>query len=461
MKKILYSVFALAVAAFTFTSCEDVPAPYDDPNDNPIDQPEVIEPAGEGTAESPYNVARTLEVAGALASGESSESEVHIKGVVIGIDENYDGGFGNAEFTIADDEDANDGFLVYRANYFNNKKYSDGPILEFGDTVVICGVLTNYNGTLETASGKAYLVSLNGYTGEEEGGDEPSVDGAEGDGTLENPFNSIAAYSYTASLEADVNSENAVYIKGIVSKIEENYAAKFGNASYFISVDGTFDSEDSGNQFCIYRSLYLNNEKYADGDTLQVGDEVIVYGNVVNYKGNTPETVSGQSYLYSWTKGEGGGGDEPETGYSLAASISSGSRYVIATSTGGDVYTIATPLKESYNYGYMYTEDGKASNGKLQTEEANEFTITAVDGGYTLQDGYGRYYYMSGNFNSFNVSKDMPESGAVWTITFNDDNTVSIYNADMKKTVQYDEEYGSYGAYPEVTHTLPNLFVKK
>lgn len=213
MKKILYSVFALAVAAFTFTSCEDVPAPYDDPNDNPIDQPEVIEPAGEGTAENPYNVARTLEVAGALASGESSESEVYIKGVVIGIDENYDGGFGNAEFTIADDEDANDGFLVYRANYFNNKKYSDGPILEFGDTVVICGVLTNYNGTLETASGKAYLVSLNGYTGEEEGGDEPSVDGAEGDGTLENPFNSIAAYSYTASLEADVNSENAVYIK--------------------------------------------------------------------------------------------------------------------------------------------------------------------------------------------------------------------------------------------------------
>lgn len=306
MKKILYSVFALAVAAFTFTSCEDVPAPYDDPNDNPIDQPEVIEPAGEGTAESPYNVARTLEVAGALASGESSESEVHIKGVVIGIDENYDGGFGNAEFTIADDEDANDGFLVYRANYFNNKKYSDGPILEFGDTVVICGILTNYNGTLETASGKAYLVSLNGYTGEEEGGDEPSVDGAEGDGTLENPFNSIAAYSYTASLEADVNSENAVYIKGIVSKIEENYAAKFGNASYYISVDGTFDSDDSGNQFYVFRSLYLDNEKYTEGDLLSVGDEVVVYGKVVNYYGNTPETVSGQSYLYSWKKGEGG-----------------------------------------------------------------------------------------------------------------------------------------------------------
>ena len=34
MKKILYSVLALAMAAFTFTSCEDVPMPYDDPNNN-------------------------------------------------------------------------------------------------------------------------------------------------------------------------------------------------------------------------------------------------------------------------------------------------------------------------------------------------------------------------------------------------------------------------------------------
>lgn len=34
MKKILYSVIALTMAAFTFTSCEDVPAPYDDPNNN-------------------------------------------------------------------------------------------------------------------------------------------------------------------------------------------------------------------------------------------------------------------------------------------------------------------------------------------------------------------------------------------------------------------------------------------
>ena len=90
MKKILYSVFALAMAAFTFTSCEDVPAPYDDPNGT-AELPIVIEPAGDGTAASPYNVARILEVASTLEDKEDLPNKVYITGVVVGIEENYDG----------------------------------------------------------------------------------------------------------------------------------------------------------------------------------------------------------------------------------------------------------------------------------------------------------------------------------------------------------------------------------
>ena len=36
MKKIFYSLFAMAFAAMTFSSCEDVPMPYDDPNNQPL-----------------------------------------------------------------------------------------------------------------------------------------------------------------------------------------------------------------------------------------------------------------------------------------------------------------------------------------------------------------------------------------------------------------------------------------
>lgn len=310
MKKILYSVFALAIAAFTFTSCEDVPAPYDDPNDNPSDQPIVIEPSGDGTATSPYNVARILELAGTLESDESLPNQVYITGKVVEITENYNDGYGNATFYIADDEDSNTRFYVYRANYFNNERYSSGSILEFGDSVVVYGAVTNYNGTIETAQNNAYLVYLNGETGEG-GGDEPTpgVD-PEGDGSLENPFNAPAAYQYAAALGSDEVSENDVYIKGIVSQIPSNYGEnQYGTANYYISVDGTFDGEGSGNQFYVYASNYLNNEKYESGDVLNVGDEVVICGKVTNYRGNTPETQMNASYLYSWTKGEGGPGD--------------------------------------------------------------------------------------------------------------------------------------------------------
>ncbi len=313
MKKILYSVLAIAMTAFTFTSCEDVPAPYDDPNDNPIDQPVTIEPSGDGTEANPYNVAAIIAEAEKLSAGDESSENFYIKGIVTNITENYDGGFGNATYYISDDEDATNSFYIYRSKYFGNTSYSSGDLLEYGDTVVVYGKITNYNGTLETSQNGSYLISINGEKGGEQGGggDEPTPSfEPEGDGTLDNPFNSIAAYQFAAALGAGEESENAVYIKGIVSQIRNNYDSNYRTADYYISVDGTFDSADSGNQFYVYASNYLNNEKYTSGDLLSVGDEVVVYGKVTNYKGNTPETLMNESYLYDWNKGEGGGSED-------------------------------------------------------------------------------------------------------------------------------------------------------
>lgn len=301
-------MFAIAMAAFTFTSCEDVPAPYDIPEDGGGDTPEVIQPAGSGTLEDPYNVAGALEYVNSLEADVNSETNIYIKGVVSVIEENFNetGTFGNARFYISDDTDMQNQFYCYRTMYLGNTKYTSGTVLEAGDTVVVCGKVVNYSGnTPETVASQAYVYSINGETGEQGSGDEGLPEGAEGDGTLENPYNAIAAYYYTSKMEASVNSEESFYIKGIVSQIDDQFSAQHGNASYYISADGTFDSKDSGNQFYIFRSLYLNNEKYTEGDLLQVGDEVVVYGKVVNYYGNTPETVQGQSYLYSWTQNGG------------------------------------------------------------------------------------------------------------------------------------------------------------
>ena len=54
MKKILYSVMALAIAAMTFTACEDVPEPY--PTPTPSNGSTEIEGAeGDGSLANPFN----------------------------------------------------------------------------------------------------------------------------------------------------------------------------------------------------------------------------------------------------------------------------------------------------------------------------------------------------------------------------------------------------------------------
>ena len=62
MKKIYYSLMAIAIAAFTFTACEDVPEPYNNPYNQitPSEPEEVIEPTGSGTKADPWNVAALL-----------------------------------------------------------------------------------------------------------------------------------------------------------------------------------------------------------------------------------------------------------------------------------------------------------------------------------------------------------------------------------------------------------------
>ena len=378
MKKILFSAFALAMAAFTFTSCEDVPAPYDDPNDNPIEEPVVIEPAGDGTEANPYNVAAAIQEAEKLGVGEESEQNIYIKGVVTNITENYDGGYGNATYYISDDEDGTNEFYIYRSKYFDNTSYSNGDLLEYGDTVVVCGKITNYNGTLETVQNSSYLYSLNGEGGEGGGGDEPSTGGEpEGDGTVDNPFNCAAAIEFTSALAADEVSENDVYIKGIVSSIKENFGTEFGNATYYISDDGS-----ENNQFYVYRSLYLDKKKYTSGDLLSVGDEVIICGKVTNYYGNTPETVTNQSYLYSWKKN--GGDDEP--GDEPGGDLGDNSITVVANTLGLDNAEAVTTLNLSD--GTTLTFDGgsnqnapkyyTAGNGTIRMYPDNSVTVSST-----------------------------------------------------------------------------------
>lgn len=112
---------------------------------------------------------------------------------------------------------------------------------------------------------------------------------AEGDGTEGNPFNVLGVIAYVDSLGADVASEVEVYVKGTVSMIEEEFSFTYGNATFFITDDGAAESP----KFYVFRVKYINNVAWTiKNPQIAKGDEVVVCSKVVNYKGNTPETVN-------------------------------------------------------------------------------------------------------------------------------------------------------------------------
>lgn len=145
----------------------------------------------------------------------------------------------------------------------------------------------------------------------------PEGEKSEGTGTMADPYTVAGVIDYLKDLGADVNSPKKVFIKGIVSALASKETDQFGAEGNSFG-SGSFDISDDGSltaaQFTAYRIYYLGNKKFASGDTpVKVGDEVVIYGNVVNYKGNTPETQQNQAFLYS-LNGENRGGVEEEPG---------------------------------------------------------------------------------------------------------------------------------------------------
>ncbi len=369
MKKLIYSMLALASIAFGFTSCEEVPMPYGYPEGaTDPDNPEM--PAeGEGTYESPYNVAAANVV---IAGGDfDPDKYFYVKGVVTTIDEGdgFPNSYGNATYYISDDKEASNKLEVYRGMGFNGAKITSADDLVVGDTVIVKGKLINYSGTYEITQG-SQIVYQNGKSAIDTGTPE-------GEGTQASPYNVAAALKLVNGLAADAQTDTEIYVKGKISKIVNVETATFGNANYYISDDGTENS-----QIYIFQSYYLGNVKFTSADQIKVGDEVIIYGKFVNYKGNTPETVGkGSSYIYSLNgkTSEEGGGSGDETGakgdgtkdnpYNALGAKAFASKLESGATSTESVYIKGKVSTIKYNYSAQYgtatfniSDDGKAEN---------------------------------------------------------------------------------------------------
>ena len=401
------------------------------------------DPKGTGSKEDPFNVAAALKTAAGLSWTSSDTYEklgpFYVKGKISQIKEEYGTEYGNGTFYISDDGSTDNEFYVFRALYLGNKKFADGDTqIKVGDEVVIYGEIMNYrNNTPETVQNSSYLYSLNGETGGETPPAPPAGD-AKGTGTQADPYNPAAAINavkdltWTDNTTYDTTSE--VYVKGKISRIPEKgtftEGGTYGNASFYISEDGS----QAGEFYC-YRVLYLGNKKFEAGQTdIKVGDEVVVYGQLMNYKGNTPETVANKAYLYS-LNGETGGDTPPtppagETDHGattianfLAASESTSDWYeltgTISNLKADDQYGNFDLTDDSgtvYVYGVLSTKGGEKKKFQELVEKygiANGGTITikANRGSYQGKDEALNAYFVS--YNGHGGDTPQPPAGDV------------------------------------------------
>lgn len=299
MKKIIYSVMMLAVAAFTFTSCEDVPMPYDMPGYTADKDEPIAQLVGDGTVENPYNVASALYL---ITEGKTTDEAVAVEGIISQIDEIDTGSFGNATYYISDDGTTAKQLQVYRGYYLNGARFKDNAAIKVGDKVIVSGQLTYHNQkTPEFAQGSS-IYSLNGQAG----GDTPT---GETIGSLDNPKTCAEALALINALADGAESDGNAYVKGKVVKVTTNQTnfEKYGNLNYWISDDGS-----ETNQIQVYSGDGLNGEKFKSITDIGPGDEVVVFGKLYKYVKDgkmTPEINKG-NYLVKYTKGSGGGGGE-------------------------------------------------------------------------------------------------------------------------------------------------------
>lgn len=170
MRNYFKTLMFAVMGVFVLNSCDDVPSPYPMPineGDNPA---AIVEPAGEGTLESPYNVAHVRQICGDLEQTTDNKDkklspEIYVKGIVSKVETDGDyawsSDYGNITYYISDDGKTANQFEVFRGYGLNGNRFTSQDGVNVGDTVVVCGKVLNFKGTYEFDQGSK-LVSING-----------------------------------------------------------------------------------------------------------------------------------------------------------------------------------------------------------------------------------------------------------------------------------------------------------
>lgn len=292
MKKYIFSVLMAAMAAFTFSSCEDVPEPYTLPT-KPAG-PGTTDPNQKGSESNPYTVTEAIAL---IKAGTAPSTAVCVKGKITAVTF-FNATYSSLSYNIAD-EGSSDVIEVYSGKGKDGANFSSKDDLKVGQTVVVKGIVkafTKNDGTIVNEIDKnSTIISI-----ENTGTTTPDTP-ATGKGSLSDPYNVAEAI---AAIKAGTAPTTQVYLTGIISDVAF-YNTQYKSITYYISDDGK--SKDMQ----VYSGKGLNGADFASKEDLKVGQKVTILGKIMKFtdkNGNDIMEVDKTSSIVK-IEGEGTGGE--------------------------------------------------------------------------------------------------------------------------------------------------------
>ena len=295
MKKYIFSVLMAAMAAFTFSSCEDVPEPYTLPTKP--ETPGNTDPNQKGSESNPYTVTEAIAL---IKTGTAPSTAVCVKGKITAVTF-FNATHSSLSYNIAD-EGSSDVIEVYSGKGKDGANFSSKDDLKVGQTVVVKGIVkafTKNDGTIVNEIDKnSTIISI-----ENTGTTSPDTP-TTGKGSLSDPYNVAEAI---AAIKAGTAPTAQVYLTGIISDVAF-YNDQYKSITYYISDDGK--SKDMQ----VYSGKGLNGADFASKEDLKVGQKVTILGKIMKFtdkNGNDIMEVDKTSSIVK-IEGEGGGEVKPD-----------------------------------------------------------------------------------------------------------------------------------------------------
>lgn len=281
-----------AMAAFTFSSCEDVPEPYTLPTKP--ETPGNTDPNQKGSESNPYTVTEAIAL---IKTGTAPSTAVCVKGKITAVTF-FNATYSSLSYNIAD-EGSSDVIEVYSGKGKDGANFSSKDDLKVGQTVVVKGIVkafTKNDGTIVNEIDKnSTIISI-----ENTGTTSPDTP-TTGKGSLSDPYNVAEAI---AAIKAGTAPTAQVYLTGIISDVAF-YNDQYKSITYYISDDGK--SKDMQ----VYSGKGLNGADFASKEDLKVGQKVTILGKIMKFtdkNGNDIMEVDKTSSIVK-IEGEGTGGE--------------------------------------------------------------------------------------------------------------------------------------------------------